>query len=361
MTPVTRRIVLAATMAAGLSSKSAVAMGKPDFQYLDAHLRTLVSAGYFPGMSLRVGRGDRLLHEAHFGDGAPDRVLHVASAGKWVAAATIAALVDEGRLKWEDRARDLLPELIDIKGDARLSALLSHTAGYPDYQPPEARRDDYQTLEEAVRHIVPLPAVAAPGQVFQYGGLAMQVAGRMAELAARQPFNEIFLTRVARPLGMTRSGFSPVSAEPGFSPMLGGAFFTTVDDYGRFLAMLSQDGMFLGTRVLGGGSVRVMHDDHVGKARVLKDDFVAPARAVRRADIYGLGVWREEVDDRGQATLLSSPGWAGAYGWLDKRMDVWGVVLAKADVPVAVASGYSTFLGSSLYAPMVRTAIRESA
>jgi serine-type D-Ala-D-Ala carboxypeptidase len=59
--------------------------------------------------------------------------------------------------------------------------------------------------------------------------------------------------------------------------------------------------------------------------------------------------------------LISSPGWAGAYSWLDKSSDVWGVVIAKANVDKAVADGYSTFLGSTIYAPMVRTALEEAA
>lgn len=361
MPRLSRRTVLAATLATGLMSRDAVAGGSPDFSSLDARLRERVDAGYFPGMSVRIGRGETILHEAHFGDGAPDRVAHVASAGKWVAVAVIAALVDEGKLNWDDRARTFIPELDGPKGEARLTELLSHTAGYPDYQPADARRDDYQTLEESVRHIVSLPAVAEPGQVFQYGGLAMQVAGRMAELAASQPFNDIFRTRIAQPLGMTRSGFSPVSEEPGFSPMLGGAFYTTAEDYGRFLMMLSQDGVFSGKRILSVRSVQTMQADHVGAAKILKDDFIAPARAVRRSDIYGLGQWREEVNAEGRATLLSSPGWAGAYGWIDKAADVWGLVLAKADVPVAVKDGYNTFLGSSIYAPMVRSALKDSA
>jgi CubicO group peptidase (beta-lactamase class C family) len=83
-------------------------------------------------------------------------------------------------------------------------------------------RDDYQTLDEAVAQIVALPAVGQSGEHFQYGGLAMQVAWRMAEIAADQSFNEIFQSRLAQPLGMSGSGYFPVSKEPGFSPTLGG-------------------------------------------------------------------------------------------------------------------------------------------
>lgn len=333
---------------------------RADFSFLDERLRERVGEGYFSGISLQIGMGERLLHEAYFGDGAPDRVLHVASTGKWVAAATVAAVVDEGHLSWDSRARDFVPALKDSKGDADLSELLSHTAGYPDYQPPSQPRDDYQSLREAVAHIVDLPAIAAPGTLFKYGGLSMQVAGRMAELAAGTGFEQIFERRIAGPLGMAKSGFVPVSLEDGFSPMLAGGFFTCVTDYARFLMMIAQDGLYRDRRILSRNAVREMQADHVKGAKVGPHEFVEEARADLRRDIYGLGEWREETDASGRPTLVSSPGWAGAYAWVDKTAGIWGAVIAKANVEHAVREGYSTFYGSSIYAPMVRDALAET-
>lgn len=333
----------------------------PDFSWLDARLRQRVEQGWFDGMALMLGRGEQVLHSASFGNGGPAAVLHVASTGKWLAAAVIAALVDEGKLDWDDPARKFLPQLTDAKGSATLRQLLSHTAGYPDYQPEDRRRDDYPTLAESVAHIVDLPAAAAPGQLFQYGGLAMQVAGRMAEVAAGQSFDALFQSRIARPLGMRASGYTPVATEPGFSPMLGGSLFTCAADYARFLMMISQQGVYRGRRVLSRRSVREMQADQVRGARVRSGEYVELARQDRRPDIYGLGQWREEVDSAGQPLLVSSPGWAGAYSWLDQAAGLWGVVIAKANVGKAVADGYSTFLGSTIYAPMARAALAEAA
>lgn len=353
----------AATLAASCSYR---ARGKPfaaapDYSWLDARLQERVEQGYFDGMGLMLGRGEHILHQAYFGNGAPQLALHVASTGKWTAVAAIAAVVDEGKLGWDDPVKKFLPQFSGAKGDASLRQLLSHTSGYPDYQPQDRRRDDYQTLEEAVAHIVALPPVALPGEVFQYGGLAMQVAGRMAELAAGQAFDQIFQSRIARPLDMRHSGFSPVSAEPGFSPMLGGSMFTTVQDYGRFLMMISRNGLYRGKRVLSQHAIGAMQADQVRAATVKRGEYVETARQDLRQDIYGLGLWREEVDHAGRPLLISSPGWAGAYSWLDKARDVWGVVIAKANVERAVADGYSTFLESAIYAPMVRAALDEAA
>jgi pimeloyl-ACP methyl ester carboxylesterase/CubicO group peptidase (beta-lactamase class C family) len=362
---ISRRLFLqgcAATLAgAGASNARAASIALPDFRWLDLRLHERVDNGWFDGMGLVIGRGEALWHEAYFGNGGPDVTLHVASTGKWTAAAAIAALVDEGKLSWDDPAHKFLPQLDGPKGSATLRQLMSHTAGYPDYQPDGQRRDDYPTLAESVAHIAGLPAAAGPGAMFQYGGLAMQVAGRMAELAAGQDFDTIFQTRIARPLGMVGSGYAPVSTEPGFNPMLGGSLFTSTRDYARFLAMVAQDGRYQGRRVLSEGAVRELQADQVGGARVNPGEYVEAARQERRADIYGLGEWREEVDADGRPLLISSPGWAGAYAWLDKRAGIWGVVVAKANVGRAVADGYSTFLGSTIYAPMARAALEEAA
>jgi serine-type D-Ala-D-Ala carboxypeptidase len=331
-----------------------------DFSWLEARLQERVDRGYFDGIGLIIGSRAEISHQAYFGIATPNTVLHVASSGKWTAAAAIAALVDEGKLSWEDPVRKFLPQFTDSKGDALLRQLLSHTAGFPDYQPESAHRDDYQTLEESVAHVVALPASAKPGEVFHYGGLAMQVAGRMAEIAAGQSFEDIFQTRIARPLGMTSSGYAPVSQEPGFSPMLGGSLFTSAPDYGRFLMMISQDGLYRGQRILSARVVADMQADQVREATLNPMEFVEEVRVDRRHGIYGLGQWREEVDVNGKPTLVSSPGWAGAYSWLDRAYDVWGFVLAKANVDTAVADGYSTFLGSGIYAPMLRNTLDDA-
>ncbi|MVM36743.1 serine hydrolase [Spirosoma sp. HMF3257] len=66
------------------------------------------------------------------------------------------------------------------------------TAGYPDYQPGGNPVDRYQTLVESVARIKPLPSDTLPGTRFLYGGLAMQVAGRMAELATGKDWEPCF-------------------------------------------------------------------------------------------------------------------------------------------------------------------------
>src|SRR5207249_3377249 len=113
-------------------------------------------------------------------------------------------------------------------------------AGYPNYQPKGNPTDNYQTLKESVEHIIPLPPASDPGARFDYGGLAMQVAGRMAELATGKDWETLFQEETAQPLGMQHTHFTPVDTEQGgHAPMLGGGARASLHDYANFLSMIS--------------------------------------------------------------------------------------------------------------------------
>src|ERR1051326_5405607 len=125
------------------------AASQPDLSVLDKKITGWVDSGYYSGASLILAKEGRVIYEKSFGDYGSGTVAYVASAGKWLAAATIAAAVDEGRLSWDDKVGKWLPGWTDRKGDATLRQLLSHTAGYPDYQPPGRHPDNYQSLDES--------------------------------------------------------------------------------------------------------------------------------------------------------------------------------------------------------------------
>ena len=354
-------VTVAAQTPRSMAARGETPAADPDLSPLADRVADWVADGVYPGAGIIVARGDRVLLERYYGSYRADTQVHIASAGKWLAAATVAALVDEGRLRWDDPAGKWVPELTGPMARATLRQLMSHTAGYPDYQPADRPRDRYDTLEQALAAIVPLPADADPGTRFRYGGLAMQVAGRMAEKASGQDWDTLFQSRIARPVGMTATGFTPVPEEQGFSPMLGGSAHTTLGDYGRFLRMIAAGGMAGRRRVLSADALAEMERDQVGSATLMPGEYVDQARARRFAAVYGIGEWREELDATGRATLLSSPGWAGAYPWVDRRTGTSGFVLAKVDTVRAKALGFSSFLAGSVLPSLARDAIADVA
>lgn len=106
-----------------------------DFSDIDGEIQSWVDNGYYDGAAVEIVHKDSSVFKSYYGGFTDTTALHVASAGKWVAAATIAALVDKGVISWDDKVKKYLPEFTDVKGDATLRQLFSHTAGYPDYQP----------------------------------------------------------------------------------------------------------------------------------------------------------------------------------------------------------------------------------
>jgi CubicO group peptidase (beta-lactamase class C family)/pimeloyl-ACP methyl ester carboxylesterase len=331
-----------------------------DFTALDSRVSNWVDAGLYPGAAVLVAKDNHVIHQQCFGGYTPETEVFIASSGKWLAAATIMSLVDGGKLSLDDHPSKFLPE---FKGDAQdaatLRQMLSHTSGYSPYQPGGNPADHYQTLSESVAQLLPLPPESRPGEHFEYGGLAMQVAGRMAEVAAGMDWEAIFQERIAQPCGMTNTHFTPVDLGGGHSPMLGGGARSNLRDYANFLSMIYNDGQFAGKQVLSANAIREMQADQVRGAKVKREEFVERVRGKTHTGIYGLGEWREELDAAGNATLLSSPSWAGAYPWIDKKNGVYGILLAHVDVARANPHPFFGFWASPSLAMLTRRAMEE--
>jgi len=335
-----------------------VKVHKYHFDKVDAKIKYWVARGYYPGAAIIIVKVNRTLFKKYYGVFNAQSTAHIASAGKWLAAATIAVIVDEGKLSWDDRVDKWLPQFKDIKGTATLRQLLSHTSGYPDYQPAGRHRDDYQTLAESVDHIVDLPADTTPGSVFHYGGLAMQVAGRMAEVATGKDWETLFQEKIGGPLLMHHTRFTPVDTTGGHNPMLGGGAISCLEDYAHFLAMICNNGQFNHKRILSQKAIEELQANQIANARVNKGEYVEKSRGSNRTDIYGLGEWREEVDSSGKATLISSPSWAGAYPWIDYKNHVYGFYLARVNVEKANKDGFSAFFASPILPIITREVLK---
>jgi CubicO group peptidase (beta-lactamase class C family) len=240
-----------------------------------------------------------------------------------------------------------------------LRQLLSHTSGVRPYLP-APRVDNYNHLDSAVTEILPLDTVFAPGIRFEYGGLAMQIAGRMAEVAMGEEFEFLFQKLIAVPLEMTGSHFTPVNTDGGHAPMLGGGLCTTLNDYIRFLKMIYHNGRFGNKEILKPETVQTMQADQVRNAVVAPGEYVEKALGQHHTGIYGLGEWRELVDETtGEAYQISSPGWAGAYPWINKRDSVYGFFIAHVQGGANKKDGFSSFYGSPVLSETVTKIVNQ--
>lgn len=348
-----------------------------NFDNIDHKIQSWIDSGYYKGANLIIGTPQKAIYKKSYGTYNTETSAYIASSGKWLAAATLAAVVDEGKLSWDDKVIKWLPEFTDSKGQATLRQLFSHTANYPDYQPKGNHRDDYQTLEESVKHILELSLTDEDFgpenkskqiennskskirlRKFHYGGLAMQVAGRMAEVATGKSWETIFQEKLARPLGMVHSHFVPVdSIGGGHSPMLGGGAVSSVEDYAHFLQMFLSKGVYNGKRILSEKAIAEIQANQVKNALVTDEglgDYVRRTRGSLRKDIYGLGLWREETDEQGNPMLISSPSWAGAYPWIDYKNGIYGFFLTHIEDGMMGKNGFSSFWSSAVLPMTVR-------
>jgi hypothetical protein len=109
-----RRVVLAGFVLLAVSCRSHSPLEKPaescDFSPVTGRVQGWVDRGYYPGAAVLVAKGNQVIYEKCFGDHTPDTQEQIASSGKWLAAAAIMSLVDEGKLSLADHPSKWLPK-----------------------------------------------------------------------------------------------------------------------------------------------------------------------------------------------------------------------------------------------------------
>jgi serine-type D-Ala-D-Ala carboxypeptidase/endopeptidase len=276
------------------------------------------------GCALVVVKDEKVIYRKGFGSHGPERVIPVASASKWLAGALIMNLVDDGKLSLDDRVSRYLPEFTDSKSGITIRQLFAHSSGLP----PEAgcRNNKRTTLEHCVNEIARMKLRAAPGEEFYYGGVSMQVGGRIAEIVSGKSWNDLFVERIAAPLGMSHSDFFAYG--PTGNPRPAGDARSSADEYARFLQMILQRGSFDGKRILSEASVLELHKDQTGGARIAYTIYERHAALDESLPLarYGIGVWREKADASGQLLEASSQGALGFSPWIDFERNLAGVL-----------------------------------
>ena len=267
------------------------------------------------GASLLLIQNHRVIYRQAFGSYTLDTATAIASGSKWLTAATVMTLVDDGLLGLDDPIAKYLPDVDGAAAQITVRQLLSGTSGLPNLSP--CLDDRSSTLDRCAREIVDGPLVAAPGSAFSYSTAGFQVAGRIAEVVTGEPWATVFQERLQEPLGMWNTTYGP-----GSNPVLGGGVTTTLHDYGSFLQMMLGEGMFNGRQVLSAAAVREMERNQTGSLPIL----LSLHQDGRR---YGLGEWRDIVDAQGEAVQLSSQGDTGFSPWIDRQRHLCGVFMTE--------------------------------
>jgi len=297
-----------------------------DFSKLDQFLEKAVPC-LGGGCAFILIQGDRVIHRNAYGSFTPEKVVPIASSSKWISGGVIMALVDAGKISLDDPASKYLPYFTGKKAGITIRQMFSHTHGLTG----NARDHLYKTtltMDEAVREIAKSDLIADPGTALYYSGLGMQAAARICEIVTGKPWVEIFKETLGDPLGMNSTSYYAFGETK--NPNVAGGVKTSVDDYGNYLTLLLNRGIFKGRRILSEKAVVTMLRNQSSNLPVLRHayttlDVVDPALATAP---YGIGCWLEDFDSKtGQTTAITSGGGFGCMPFLDLKRNVAGVLL----------------------------------
>lgn len=274
----------------------------------------LLSAPLVASSSVVVRQGGLIAHQSSTGSFDNDTVVAIASASKTLSAAVLLSLVDDGLLALDDRVSDYLPEWdVGLKRFITLRQCFTHTSGMVTEDP--AISDPTITLRQAAQQLASVPLEAVPGMQFAYGGPSMHVAGAVCEVVTGMSWSALFEQRIAIPLGFNDTDYYAF----GFTnnPRIAGGARSNARDYGRFCAMLRNDGAVLGTQVLSAASVNELLTDQTSGVSIASTPH--PDQAP-----YGIGIWIERQGAAGETLLAAGIGAFGFAGWVDRAHDSSG-------------------------------------
>jgi CubicO group peptidase (beta-lactamase class C family) len=172
--------------------------------------------------------------------------------------------------------------------------------------------------------------VAAPGAELNYGGVGMQVAGRVCELATGKSWHQLFEERVVRPLGLQHTYYGGYYT--GAVPRIAGGVMSCASDFLKLLSMIMNGGSYNGKVLLTPAEADTLLADHTGGARIGYSPFTKYKTIMRTtADPrYGMGSW---VVRRGGGRINVSPGAFGFTPWIDRERGYYGVLAVRAAFP----------------------------
>lgn len=213
-----RRALAAALLVIPTVSAAAQAQQGP-LRGLAAYVEQGMRDWEIPGMAVAVVKDDSIVFARGFGTrtlGRDEPVdehtsFAIASTTKAFTATTVAMLVDEGKVRWDDPVSMHVPgfqlAVPGLSGELTVRDLLTHRTGLPT--------NDFlwyasgSSTEEILRRMRFVRPFASPRSRYMYNNNAYMVAGQVVQSASGMPWGEFVRRRILEPLGMreTLTGF----------------------------------------------------------------------------------------------------------------------------------------------------------
>ncbi|HVG43043.1 MAG TPA: serine hydrolase domain-containing protein [Chitinophagaceae bacterium] len=292
-----------------------------------------VISGKGGGFSVVLIKEGKTIYNNSFGEFDINKAVPIASASKWYAGALIMILVDEGKLSLEDKVSKYIPSFKGEKENITIKQCFSLTSGFAGSSEAldEFMENKSQTFAEMVDAIAKKELVAKPGEQLNYGGLAMQVAGRVAEIVSGKSWNLLFKEKIIEPLGLTKTYYGGVFT--GAVPRIAGGVISSAVDYLKLLEMIAYKGMYKGKQILTEKAIQIMLSDLSGNATIGYSPFSRYKKNMQTSKDprYGIGNW--VIKDIDGITINVSPGAYGFTPWIDLKYNYYGIIAVRSSFP----------------------------
>ena len=293
-----------------------------DFSAVDKVLNDSVPVKFNGVCYALIDINGQTAYSKSFGGYTGDTRQLIASCSKWLSAGVVMSLVDAGTIKLTDSVGKYLPVFTQYhKGNITIAQLFSHTSGFPGNSTKGYESNPFLTLEQSVDSIAKnVPLLAAPGKQFYYGGVSMQVAGRICEVATGENWASLFNEKIATPLGMTNTDYGLT-----INPQIAGGARSTPNDYIKYLNMIMNEGLAgNGTRVLSQAAITAMEQGQTANCTIAYTPY--PLTLLQTNNFYGIGNWRDVTGSGDTLIEDSSPGAFGSHPWVDRSRKVTGII-----------------------------------
>ena len=203
-------------LAAGLSFASLVMAGPPSD--LDARIESVIRDHGVPGMAVAIVENGKVVHAKGYGVrklGSPepvdaDTIFQTGSTGKAVTTAALAVLVDQKKIKWDDKVTDHLPDfqMYDpwVTREMTIRDLLVHRSGLglgagDLLFVPRSSLSRAESVKR-LRYIKPATSFRSG---YAYDNILYMVAGQLIEEVTGQTWEVFVRDHVFKPAGMSVS------------------------------------------------------------------------------------------------------------------------------------------------------------
>ncbi len=175
-----------------------------------------------PGIAVAVVKDGKVIHAKGYGVRSlntgkkvdENTLFGIASNSKAFTAAALGMLVDEKKLKWDDKVRDFIPEfkMYDpfVTEEFTIKDLLTHRSGlglgagdlmfWPD--------SNNFTRQDIIHNLRYLKPVSSFRTKYDYDNLLYIVAGEVVKRASGMEWEDFIEKRILQPLGMTQTAAS---------------------------------------------------------------------------------------------------------------------------------------------------------